>query len=539
MVVRTQFEIRRAGSAAFFMILLCVPAVAQDTMAGSVEFQTSDRCVACHNGMVDSKGTDYSIGLDWSASLMANASRDPYWHASLRKETMDHPASKAAIEDECAACHMAIPHYKTKLAGQLTQVFPLKLDSDRERVDGVTCSVCHQITPEHLGTPAGFNGNFEVGVAAKGSPHPEFGPYEISAGLRHVMQSSTGGYQPQRGPQIQSPELCASCHTLITEARDERGNIVGSLPEQMVYQEWQHSDFRSQRTCQACHMPEVANEVPITRILGLSRTGARRHQFVGANFFMQNVLARYHDELNVMAEPRELTEAAERTTRYLQSEAARIHLEKPVLRGQRVEVDITVDNLGGHKLPTAFPARRAWLHVVLRDRERRVVFESGALNPDGSIQGNDNDIDPGRFEPHYRVIESADQVQIYEAILGDPESRVTTGLLSATQYLKDNRLLPHGFDKLTAEANIAVHGDAAADPGFNDAGHRIRYSLATSSGLGPFEVQVELWYQPIGYRWAANLKSYATGETQRFTSYYDSMKAGTAVLLTHESLVVQ
>jgi hypothetical protein len=29
-----------------------------------------------------------------------------------------------------------------------------------------------------------------------------------------------------------------------------------------------------------------------------------------------------------------------------------------------------------------------------------VVFESGALNPDGSIVSNDNDEDPLKFEPH-------------------------------------------------------------------------------------------------------------------------------------------
>ena len=69
----------------------------------SAEFQTSDRCVACHNGMVNSKGDDYSIGLDWRVSLMANSSRDPYWQASVRRETRsllmtnDKPAATNGI----------------------------------------------------------------------------------------------------------------------------------------------------------------------------------------------------------------------------------------------------------------------------------------------------------------------------------------------------------------------------------------------------------------------------------------------------------
>jgi len=75
----------------------------------------------------------------------------------------------------------------------------------------------------------------------------------------------------------------------------------------------------------------------------------------------------------------------------------------------------------------------------VRDSAARVVFESGRLDPDASIAGNDNDADRTKFEPHYDVIRSTDKVQIYESILGDTKGAVTTGLLSASQYLKDNR----------------------------------------------------------------------------------------------------
>ena len=81
------------------------------------------------------------------------------------------------------------------------------------------------------------------------------------------------------------------------------------------------------------------------------------------------------------------------------------------------------------------------------------MFESGAIEPSGLIKGNDNDADALKFEPHYTQITRPDQVQIYEAILGDLHDAVTTGLLSATGYLKDNRLLPHGFDKGRADNN--------------------------------------------------------------------------------------
>ena len=107
-----------------------------------------------------------------------------------------------------------------------------------------------------------------------------------------------------------------------------------------------------------------------------------------------------------------------------------------------------------------------------------MVFESGAVRPDGSIEGNDNDTDAAAFEPHYTEIRSRDQVQIYESIMVDANGALTTGLLTAVRYVKDNRLLPHGFDKQTADKDIAVLGDAADDANFTGAGDRVRYSVA-------------------------------------------------------------
>src|SRR5262245_7601934 len=69
-------------------------------------FEPSDRCMACHNNLVTPAGEDVSIGQSWRGSMMANSSRDPYWQASVRRETIDHPRAKDAIEDECSKCHM-------------------------------------------------------------------------------------------------------------------------------------------------------------------------------------------------------------------------------------------------------------------------------------------------------------------------------------------------------------------------------------------------------------------------------------------------
>jgi hypothetical protein len=174
------------------------------------------------------------------------------------------------------------------------------------------------------------------------------------------------------------------------------------------------------------------------------------------------------------------------------------------------------------------------LHFVVRDSTGQVIFESGALNPDGSIVGNDNDADPLKFEPHYTEITRPDQVQIYESILKDQKGNVTTGLLAAIGYLKDNRVLPSGFNKTAAQDDIRVRGGAADDENFTEQGHRLRYSVALGSAREPLTVQVELWYQPIGYRWANNLKPYDHApEPKRFNEFFDSMEAHSAVVLAH------
>jgi hypothetical protein len=500
------------------------------------EFHTADRCLACHNGLTDSSGKDVSIGLDWRASIMANSARDPYWQASVRREDIDHPEAHAEIEDACADCHMPIDRYQAKLKGRLGEVFAhLPFDNDPKKnaaaEDGVSCSICHQISSEKFGTRESFNGGFVIATPEGRDDHPEYGPFLVANGQAHIMQTSTGGFRPTEAAHIRDSALCATCHTLYTQSLAPDGKRLGFFPEQMPYLEWLHSDYPQKSTCQSCHMPEVQGPTPIAAVLGEPRPGFHQHTFVGANFFVLKLLNRHRDELSVQAMPGELSAAAESTVNFLQSQAARLTIHTVAVNSGKLEADIFVENLTGHKLPTAFPSRRAWLHVTVRDRDGRIIFESGALNSDGSIQGNDNDSDPARFEPHYKQITSRDQVQIYEPILQDQQGHVTTGLAAAVGYLKDNRLLPTGFQKQTANKDIAVIGEAADDPNFTDAGDLVRYSVPLESAQGPFRIQAELGYQPIGYRWAHNLAGYKSSETERLVRYYDSWPNASAVIL--------
>jgi len=509
-------------------------------------FRTSDRCVACHNGLKTSSGEDISIGFQWRASIMANSSRDPYWQGSVRRETIDHPESQPAIENECSVCHMPPVHLAAKAEGRESEIFAhLQLPSAKSGInaasDGVSCSVCHQVEKDGLGTSATFNGNVVIanpknasltsGKVKTNDERPEYGPFTVDAGHQRVMLSSTGGFLPQEGDHIRDSALCGSCHTLITTARGPGGKVIGSLPEQMPYQEWLHSDYAGKNTCQSCHMPVVEESVAITALYGQPREGMHRHDFVGANFLMEQMLNAHRNELSVNALPEELSAAVDRTVKFLQTQSARLTIRNLQTTSNGLALDVLVENLTGHKLPTAYPSRRAWLHLLVRDKAGRTVFESGALNPDGSIVGNRNDTDPLQFEPHHSEIRRQQEVEIFESILGDQQGKVTTGLLSAIGYLKNNRILPSGFDKRSAEKDIPVIGDAADDPNFTDKGSVTHYVIDTGDALGPFHVEVELQYQPVGFRWAHNLAPYKATEPQRFVEYYETQAAHSALTL--------
>ena len=103
--------------------------------------------------------------------------------------------------------------------------------------------------------------------------------------------------------------------------------------------------------------------------------------------------------------------------------------------------------------------------------------------------------------------------------------------------LKDNRLLPRGFDKTTADAQIGVFGDARADETFSGGSDSVRYRLRLPAGRRWARVEVEILYQPIGYRWAHNLDGYDANETTRFKQFFRATEGNTATVVASSLLL--
>ncbi len=508
----------------------------------SDHFVGSSRCGSCHDKLVDSAGKDMSIMNHWRSTMMANAATDPLWQAKVSSEVSRNPALKEVIEAKCVACHMPMAATEAKAEKTTVSMFDggfLDSGSDLHRaaMDGVSCSLCHQIQDKDLGQMASFSGQYTVDTATPAPDRKIFGPYRDPVG--ESMRDSVG-YTPVYGSQTNDSALCATCHTLYTPYVDGAGNVAGEFPEQTPYLEWKHSDFGISAdrrydigensgqglNCQECHMPHsAAGGVKIANYSPPEATAKdhfSQHHFVGGNVFMLNIFQDNVTALGLTASTATLEATKQRTVTLLQSKTADLAITGVRSGAGELIADVTVASKVGHKFPTGFPSRNTWIHLTVLAADGRVVFESGRPQPDGRISGNNADEQPGSYEPHYDLITRGDQVQIYETIMGDTDGAVTYTLLRAAQYLKDNRLLPKGFDKSSASRDIAVYGEAAGDGDFIGGSDTVTYQVDTSGFSGPFEIRAELLYNPLSYNFMVDLnKDRGLSKVERFGRMYD------------------
>ncbi len=489
-----------------------------------VLFQPSSNCAACHQGMKDSLGNDVSIHTNWQTSIMANAARDPYYFASVSMETQKSPQYAEAIEEKCATCHAPMARFSNDASGESTLLFGEHGILAKEHplyelaVDGVSCAVCHQI-PENPQDDLRHSGDLAIDLDLSASERLIYGAFPISEQNVASMKAATG-YTAVQSEHIRQSEVCATCHELYLNYIKEDSTLSSGddlFYEQTPYSEWLASDFIGQSSCQNCHMPPAEGAAPISNITpqNLFEPFAR-HTFAGGNVFMLNMFKQFRDELEIPASTEALDQQIQNTKDLLQNQTATLALSAVEQQDETLTFEVGIDVLTGHKFPTSFPSRRAWLHVTVSDAQGEVIFESGGYDETGEIFGNDNDEDPLAFEPHYELISTPNQVQIYESIMKDSSDKVTTFQMLASGYLKDNRLLPDGFDKQNPPSVSPVIGGALQDATFTGGRDTINYQVQTDGAAGPFTVKVELLYQSVSYRWAKNVLASQTEEAQTF-----------------------
>lgn len=485
-------------------------------------FATSDGCSMCHShsdlaiAMTTATGEDVAPYSLWRGTMMANSFRDPYWRAQVAKETAQSPENAAAIERFCVTCHAPMAHHSAKLAETTTAPIA-ELASDPLAVDGVSCTVCHQTKPDGLGTEASFGGRIQIGLE-----RTIFGPYPEPSGTPMKMHSS---FTPTYGEHVKESALCGACHTLITAHGGK------AFPEQTPYLEWRNSSFSTEgeasadaKNCQDCHMPKSGSmriaRNPAGREFNIPvRPDFAAHAFLGGNAFMLDLFRANREELGIEAPDEVLTRAARATRKQLADDTARLTISEPKRESGTLAFEVSIENLTGHKFPTGYPARRAWLEVEVRSG-RNVVFHSGAFDGEGRLVG----IADERAIPHVDTIERADQVAVYESIPLGPDGKPTTYLTRMVGVAKDNRLLPKGYrtdgPHVDQTRSVGVEGDAD----FAAGGDVVHFKVPVPADAPKVQVVAWLRYQPIPPSWVDPLRTVEAAEAKRFVAMYDAAK---------------
>ncbi len=498
----------------------------------STLFSGSGNCTQCHSAadgvLINAEGRDVSPVFHWQSSMMGNAVKDPYWQAKVSSEVEENGHLKEIIEDKCATCHAPMGRTEAIYLGQSSYSFQEVMDDPLSQ-DGVSCTACHQIDPENLGTAASFSGHYVIKDEKE-----IYGPYENPFTIS--MVNSTG-YTPVYGEHTTSSGLCATCHTLSTPFVDQNGNIAGYFPEQMPYYEWLNSVYPEQElSCQQCHMPRVYEDFTIASLppnLQNKRNPIYEHHFVGGNMTVNKMLNDNHTELAVFSEKENLDTTAHYTSLNLKNNTVELSSEAS-LNNNMVRITLELKNKTGHKLPTGFPSRRLWVHFTARDADGQIVFESGNYDENGQILLQSN------LELHHDTISLPEQVQIYEAVMGNTLNEVTTILLEAAQYLKDNRLPPLGFKTgMPYDSLIAITGAANLDDNFNktengeegSGADLITYYFPYSGAS--LSYSIDLCYQSIKPEFAEHLSMSNTDESKRFTQMYAAENLPKVEVIAH------
>ncbi len=501
-------------------------------------FQASGNCDGCHgydptsHANTDNEGVDISPIESWRATMMANSARDPFWKAKVSHEITVNPSHQQALENKCTSCHapmgkFAYDHYN---AGPYSMAI---LAEDSVGQDGVSCMACHKLSDVNIGNTHSGNLNYSPLAVA-------YGPFEkpFEAPMQEFVSMI-----PVYGEHINDAGLCAGCHTLLTESVDLQGNFTGStFVEQATYHEWLNSEFSNDitgKTCQGCHMPRIDDAVVLsanyTFLLGRSPYG--KHELVGGNTFMLKLMKQNISALGIPSNETHFDTTIARTTRMLQQQTLDMELAMTSYTNDSVFYEVVLENKTGHKFPSGYPSRRAYIEFIVLQENGDTLFSSGVLQPDFEVQGQNND-----FEPHYQTIDQQDEVQIYEMVMGDVNNNVTTVLERAFQTIKDNRLAPRGFTTFHEVYDTTrIYGTALNDPDFNFDGFegsgsdKVRYRIALNGYNGTVKARARVFYQPVPPKWMNEMFAISTPEIDAFRTMYDNADQS-PVLIAADSL---
>ncbi len=435
---------------------------------------SGNSCRLCHG---DYEEADPPINVDaepfrtWAGSMMAQATRDPIFHACLTIANQD----AAFAGDLCLRCHSPAGW----LGGRSVPTDGSALIPNSADFEGVTCHFCHRlVNPVYVeGESPVFDEPILDDLDAQGllPAQPGTGRYvvdpnDVRRGPFDDVLVNLHGVPIIVSPFHQQSELCATCHDVsnpLYERQPDGSYLPGPFdaahttmdkydmfPIERTYSEWSASQFAMggvqldgrfggnhptgvMETCQDCHMPDQIG--PGCRVPGASfdRPDMPQHALNGANtWVIRAVRELYPNDGLTGLDDEVIEDSLARVTEMLQNAS---DTELSVVDDQ---LNVRITNYSGHKLPTGYhEGRRMWVNVKFFDGADVLLEERGAYD--------------------FETAELVEDTKIYEAKYGLSQEVADLTDLPVGESLHfalnnvnlfDNRIPPVGFTNAAFEA---------------------------------------------------------------------------------------
>jgi len=479
------------------------------TQPGEVgNLESPDKCDNCHGGY--NKAVEPAF--NWRGSMMANATRDPIFWATLAVAEQDFDGAG----DLCLRCHTTAGWH----AGRSTPTDGSLLTATD--ADGVECDNCHKMTnpdnSEHPGvmnapfvandktTPA--TGYYGSGMESLYGGAAKLGPYS-DAGARHQFMQSKFH---------RDVDFCGTCHDVSNPAVGDlahnkgtqatAGPVVASgvlgspvagkaafnnFPHQYGIVERTFSEYKagalSKRlvssysslpadlkagaieaaynasikagkggnyaddspryfSCQTCHMRAVTGYGANKAGIPL-RADLPLHDMTGGNYWMPDVI-KYQNANATLRLGGGMT-----ATQLEALDAGKLRAQQQLNLAASLSVSgntLKIANLTGHKLISGYPeGRRMWINAKWYGSSGNLLREDGKYGVVASVNGT----------PVKSIVDLADsQTKIYEAHYG-----MTQEWANQLLALGYSPSLPLSFDRVTGTVDYTLGRLAGQEPG--------------------------------------------------------------------------
>ncbi len=375
---------------------------------------------------------------EWSVSQHSYAQLSPVY-LSLSSEINE--LSSGSNGDFCLRCHSPIG------ANLGESPFMSNLDRHPTSREGITCVVCHRMNKDYNKRSG------RLALVEGGLLDPVYGPMgneEMARVLkddefRVVTEEGKPGRkvhaEVKKFASLSQPIFCGTCHDVT---------LFNGFRLEEAFSEYRTSPAAAKGiTCQDCHMGKVQgvpagyNEGPAA-IVGGKPTKVRKvtnHFFAGPDYsvihpglFPHNAEAQemasmqewlhfddkagwgtdeFEDKVDESMkfperwesvddryDAREILNAQYELLAWAREQRLEVlrngyHLNEIVVQesdedGIRFKVNVS-NPTDGHNTPTGFTGERlVWLHVVVTDRDGKVVFESGDLDANGDVRDRES-----------------------------------------------------------------------------------------------------------------------------------------------------